>query len=152
MNKLRELFRKYHEIIMYLIFGGLTTLVNFTVYAALRFFGAALLPTNIAAWVCAVLFAYITNKKWVFRSHAKNKGVLFREIISFYGARVFSLLVELALFRVWTDIILISRPELDTNLYEYCVKLFIQVIVIILNYVFSRFFVFAKKKKKDLPK
>lgn len=149
MNKIKELCLKYREVIMYLIFGGLTTLVNFIVFAALRSFGAALLPTNIAAWICAVLFAYITNKKWVFRSHAADNRELFREIISFYGARIFSLLVELALFWLWTDIILISNPEMNTTLYEYCVKLIIQVIVIVLNYIFSKFFIFTKKKKDD---
>lgn len=147
MNKIRDLFRKYSEVIMYLIFGGLTTLVNFVVFATLRYFGTELLPTNVAAWICAVLFAYITNKKWVFRSHSRNKKELFREVASFYGARIFSLLVELALFRVWTDIILISHPNLGTTLHEYCVKLFIQIIVIIVNYIFSKFFIFTKRKK-----
>ncbi len=150
MNKIKELYLKYREVIMYLIFGGLTTLVNFIVFAALRYFGVALLLTNIAAWICAVLFAYITNKKWVFRSHTADNRELFREIVSFYGARIFSLLVELALFWLWTDIILISNPEMNTTLYEYCVKLIIQVIVIVLNYIFSKFFIFTKKKKDDL--
>ncbi len=149
MNKIWKIFRKYREIIMYLFFGGLTTVVNFAVFAILRYFGVGLIPTNIAAWICAVLLAYITNKKWVFCHRAKNKKELIREIIYFYGARIFSLIVELALFWIWTDIILISSPALNTTVYEYCVKLIIQVIVIILNYIFSKFFIFSKKKKTN---
>ncbi len=147
MNRLVELFRKYREIIMYLIFGGLTTFVNLTVFAILRYFCVPLLAVNITAWICAVLFAYVTNKKWVFRSRTESRKALFYEIAAFYGARIFSLLVELALFWVWTDIILVSHSELDTPLYELLVKLFIQIIVIILNYIFSKFCIFRKKKK-----
>lgn len=147
MSKLKNLYLKYHEAIMYLIFGGLTTLVNFVVFAALRYLGAALQMSNIIAWIFAVLFAYITNKKWVFRSHTADKRDLLREILSFYGARVFSLLVELALFQIWTGLIIASFRELDTPLYEFCFKLVIQVIVIILNYIFSKFFIFTKRKK-----
>ncbi len=147
--------RPYREAIMYLIFGGLTTLVNFIVFLTLRAFSVDLMVTNVIAWICAVLFAYLTNRRWVFVSEAKDGKALLREILSFYGARVFSLLIELGLFQVWA-ILLAPALSLQEDLTaEAVVKLALQVVVIVLNYIFSKFIVFRRPKqeqaKKDPP-
>ncbi|MDE6723959.1 MAG: GtrA family protein, partial [Eubacterium sp.] len=94
--KIKELLKKYEELILYVVFGGLTTLVNFIAFWLLnKTMGeAAYLVNNIIAWFVAVVFAYITNKLWVFESKSWKIKVLLKEVPEFFLARVFSLLVE----------------------------------------------------------
>lgn len=139
MDKIIKLFKKYKEVIMYLIFGGLTTVVSLGTYYCLRF----VLPSlhyqiaNTISWVFAVAFAYITNRLFVFdaKSHT-GKGIL-REIISFVGGRVFSLLAEMAVMYIFVDLL---------SLNDKIMKIVAQVIVVILNYIISKLFVFKKDK------
>lgn len=144
-----ERLKPYREAIMYLIFGGLTTLVNFIVFLTLRAFAVDLMVTNVIAWICAVLFAYLTNRRWVFASKARGGKALLREIISFYCARIFSLLVELGLFQVWISWLAPALSLQEHLTAEAVVKLVLQVVVIVLNYIFSKFIVFRRPKNGE---
>lgn len=138
MKKLKEIYIKYKEIILYVIFGGLTTVINYAIYAFMVLLKIDIYTSNIMAWVGAVLFAYLTNRKMVFNSDAKGKKSIIIEILSFYGARVFSLAVETGLLFVCVSLM---------GMNEWITKLVLQVVVIVLNYIFSKFLVFRKKKK-----
>ncbi|MDD6728286.1 MAG: GtrA family protein [Eubacteriales bacterium] len=148
---IKRLFLKYKEIISYVFFGVLTTVVNLVSF---KIFDSVLgskmyLLTNIISWVLAVIFAYITNKLWVFESKSMKPNVLLKEIAGFLGARLFSLGVEEA--GLWTMIDLLSLDRLSISIFSLTiggnmiVKLILQVIVVILNYIFSKFIIFAKK-------
>ena len=131
-------YKKYKEALLYLFFGVLTTLISIGVFWVFT----ALIPldelvANIISWIIAVLFAYVTNRIWVFNSHCETKGAFAREVLSFYGGRVFTLLVEEGLLFVFIKL-------LDLN--AMAVKIIAQVVIIVLNYIISKLFVFRKKK------
>ena len=135
MEILRELFKKYREQIAYLFFGGLTTLVNWGAYALLTGFCESLNKSlaNAIAWLAAVLFAFFTNKFFVFR-HASGEHI-FREFLAFFGARVLSGLVEIGGFALLVD---------GLHQSDWLVKIAISVFVVIANYVLSKFLIFKK--------
>ena len=142
---MKELFEKYGELIRYLIIGGLTTVVSLGVYylCVLTFLDAEnpvqLQIANIISWIAAVTFAYFTNRSFVFRS--KNEQVL-KEAVLFYLSRVSTLLMDMGLMFLgvtvfhWNDKIM---------------KIIVQVVVTIGNYVISKLFVF-KKNEEEPPK
>lgn len=140
LKKIVELYHKYKEIINYLIFGVLTTIVSLSVYYGLTF--AVLDPNNaislqianIISWIAGVTFAYITNRKFVFNSKSK---ALFKEVSSFVGARIITLLMDMLTMFIGVTI-------LKCN--DKIVKLMAQVIVVISNYLFSKIFVFREEK------
>ena len=145
IKKIKELYIKYKEIINYLIFGILTTLVNLITKYILLF--TILNPTNgfqlqiaiIISWVVAVIFAYFTNRKFVFESKNQNK---LKEFISFVVARIATLLLEM--FIMWFFVTLL---KLNSDLYVVIFTLVAQVAVVIGNYIFSKLFVFKKTDK-----
>ncbi len=151
MKKIKELFVKYREFITYVIFGVMTTVVNLVAFTG---FNSILGPesyliSNVIAWIFAVLFAYITNKLFVFNSKSWRADVLLKEIISFVAARVFSLLIEEAGLFLLVDAL--NFKELSLNLFGLSVggnmiaKLILALIVVLLNYVFSKLYIFKKK-------
>lgn len=155
MQKLKTLLKKYREGILYIIFGGLTTLVNFIV---LKLCNVAMgehlyLVSNVIAWVAAVVFAYITNKLFVFESKSMAPRVLIREILSFAGARVLSLGIEEAGLWLLVDVCRmdgISWRILGFDLGGIMIaKLILAVVVVILNYVFSKLFIFKKNRSNE---
>ena len=145
IKKIKELYIKYQEIINYLIFGILTTLVNLITKYILLF--TILNPTNgfqlqiaiIISWIAGVLFAYFTNRKFVFESKNENK---LKEFISFVVARIATLLLEM--FIMWFFVTLL---KLNSDLYVVIFTLVAQVAVVIGNYIFSKLFVFKKTDK-----
>ena len=145
IKKIKELYIKYKEIINYLIFGVLTTLVNLITKYILLF--TILDPTNgfqlqiaiIISWIVAVIFAYFTNRKFVFESKNQNK---LKEFISFVVARIATLLLEM--FIMWFFVTLL---KLNSDLYVIIFTLVAQVAVVIGNYIFSKLFVFKKTDK-----
>ena len=145
IKKIKELYIKYKEIINYLIFGVLTTLVNLITKYILLF--TILNPTNgfqlqiaiIISWIAGVLFAYFTNRKFVFESKNPNK---LKEFISFVVARIATLLLEM--FIMWFFVTLL---KLNSDLYVVIFTLVAQVAVVIGNYIFSKLFVFKKTDK-----
>lgn len=139
MNWLRE----KRELVSYLFFGVLTTIVNYIVYLiASRLLGIDYLISNGLAWFFAVLFAYYTNRRWVFQSQATGKVAQGVEFIRFIFGRVLSLVVDMAI--MWVGIDLLGLAE-----YDLWVKTVAQVVVIIMNYVVSKYFVFNKKEELD---
>jgi putative flippase GtrA len=152
------------ELILYVVFGVLTTVVNFAVYFPIynalgsgweaSLFGfltiRAYALASVVAWLVAVAFAYVTNKLLVFGSKSWEKRLILREIASFYAARVFSLGVEILGLFVMNDILGFGRFNRALLGYEIngedIAKLLMQVVVIVLNYVFSKLWIFAKSK------
>ena len=136
MEKLRELFRKYYDVIAYLFFGVLTTAVNYVVYLPcynlLGFSGAV---SNAVAWVFAVAFAYLTNKPFVFKSHDWSAKTVVPELTKFVGCRVGSGLLETAIIFVTVDLLTWNGNVM---------KLLTSVLVVILNYIGSKLLVFKK--------
>ena len=142
-----------YEVLMYLVFGVLTTVVNFVVFWAfgkikdnesvLFTLGSFSLKwvyiANVMAWICSVLFAFITNKLFVFESKTTAKGAVIKEMVSFFGARILCFLIfDVAVFALLIEVFHIN---------EYLVKIINAVFVVIFNYVASKLVVFRNKKK-----
>lgn len=140
MIKLKNLYKKYKEIINYLIIGGLTTVVSLVTFYIVRIFFLTndtqldIQISNIISWFFAVLFAFITNKKYVFESKKEGKEKLI-EMIKFYLSRITTLLIDMA--TMW----LLTAP---LNINDKISKIIVQFIIVVLNYVFSKIFVFNK--------
>lgn len=128
-------YNKYREILLYLFFGGCTTLVNIVSFFLLRLVNIPLYPSNVTAWFLSVLFAYITNKLFVFESKSSDKKKLLKESLSFFGFRVLSLLFDMGIMYLLIDI-------LSWN--ELIAKVLSNIFVIIINYLFSKLFIFKK--------
>lgn len=136
-KKIIEKLNYYKESIMYLIFGGLTVLVNLVIYTALtRVLDINYMISNIIAWIVAVLFAYVTNKFFVFESKEINLSFLVKEISAFVSCRLVSGIMEMALMYLMIDLI---------GLNDFIVKVFTNILVIILNYILSKVIIFSKK-------
>ena len=134
----RPFYQKHKEPLLYLFFGVLTTLVNFAVFFVFTaWIVIDVLVANVIAWVASVLFAYVTNRTWVFSKHATETVAVIGEIASFFGGRVATLLFEEAV--IW---LFIKRLGFSAM----AVKLVAAVGVVILNYVISKLLVFRKKK------
>ena len=152
MKKIKELILKYKELIVYVIFGGLTTVVNLVVFtlSGMALGDERYLVSNVIAWFAAVIFAYITNKLWVFESKSWSIKVLLKEIPSFFAARVLSFLIEEFGRYVFVDILSFNEISLKILSFEIggelIAKAILAVIVVILNYVFSKLVIFKKKK------
>lgn len=140
MKKLLELYKKYKEIINYLIFGGLSTVVNFvTYYITARLFGIDEVVSSGISWFCSVLFAYITNKIFVFESKTNTVKAVLKEMGSFFLARVISgILCDVGTFALMVKVFHIN---------DIFSKIVTQVMVVIVNYVFSKLIIFRKPKK-----
>lgn len=131
---LNSFYKKNKELLLYLFFGGLTFLVSISSYALFNIrIGWNALTANIASWILAVAFAYVTNRTWVFESSTDRGSNLIKEITGFVGGRIATLVIEeLILF------IFITEFEMNSVL----VKIVAQVVVIALNYVISKMIVF----------
>ena len=138
MKKVFELYKKYSEIINYLIVGVLTTLVSIVIYAVFtKLFHVNYMISNIISWICSVSFAYITNKKFVFKSKCDSNKKLLIEIYQFFKYRIFSLVIDVFLMYLFVEVF---------NIDDMISKVIVQFIVIVLNYVFSKLFVFNKNE------
>lgn len=137
-----KIFEKYKELILYLLFGFLTTVVSLVVYYLLTISlldpnnAVCLQIANIISWVCGVAFAYFTNRKYVFESKNANK---FKEATSFVSARIITLLLDMLLMGVGVSVL---------NFNDKIMKIISQFLVIVLNYVFSKLFVFRSDKNE----
>ncbi len=134
-----KLYQRYTEIIMYLIVGVCTTVISLIIYYGLSMTildpsnALELQIANVISWVISVLFAYITNRKYVFHSKSHQKG---KEFVSFVSSRIVTLLLDM--FIMYVGVTLLS-------LNDKIFKVLSQVIVIVANYVFSKLFVFKTK-------
>lgn len=126
------------ETFLYIVFGGLTTLVSIVTYMLFRLCLSVELA-QVLSWICAVTFAYVTNKIFVFESKVSGFSKLLKEILLFFAARIATGVLEFG------AMIVLVKPD-TTRFVELIVKVFVTGVVIVLNYVLSKIFVFAKKK------
>lgn len=139
LKKLADIYREHIEGMRYLIFGALSTVINFFIFEiCIKGLNFSATLSNIIAWIITVIFAYLTNKLYVFNSKTSGLKELGKEIISFFNARIATLILE-TLF-IWIVI-----DKLGFN--DILMKIVSNIIVIILNYVFSKIFIFKKKKR-----
>lgn len=137
MKKLIDLYKKYEEVIKYLFFGVLTTLVSIVIYWIFtKLFNVNYMISNVISWIGSVSFAYITNKLFVFKSKCDNEKDVIIEIYQFFKYRLFSLVIDILLMYLFVEIFSVD---------DMISKLIVQFIVIVLNYLFSKLFVFNKK-------
>ncbi|MBQ2023186.1 MAG: GtrA family protein, partial [Lachnospiraceae bacterium] len=128
------------EGIAYLIFGVLTTVIDYVISNALFYWtNVPTIPAQTIAWVAAVLFAFVTNKWWVFESRTLVPAEVWKEFVSFVACRIATFIFNLAALFIMVDLI---------GMEFFICKLLISVVVVILNYVFSKILIFAKKDKK----
>ncbi len=145
IEKIKSLCSRYREQLLYLIFGGLTTAVDWVISFWLYFFWADAIEetvflvhaVNVMAWAAAVLFAFFTNRIWVFQSKKSGFVPVLCELAVFAGGRVMTLLLQEGFFLLFHDIFHVSA---------YAVKLIAAVLVVIANYFISKLLVFRKKK------
>lgn len=138
MNRICSFIKKHIDIVSYLFFGGLTTVVSFVIYFSLyRYVRFSAAWSNVIAWVAAVLFAFVTNKPFVFRSNNWSLAVVFPELGKFVGSRLVSGLLETAFLALTVDVL---------GLHNLTMKIVASVMVVILNYVSSKLIVFRKTK------
>ena len=146
MEKITELYKKYKEVINYLIFGVLTTVVSLIVYYASVYTflnpdnAIQLQIANILSWVAGVTFAYFTNRKYVFESNEKNKV---KEASKFVLARVTTLIMDMII--MWLGVTVLRCND-------KIVKIISQIVIIVSNYIFSKLFVFKKESKNEITK
>ena len=143
-------YKKNKEILLYLFFGGLTTIVGLIFFIlpskTMSFedirIGSITIDTttqvaNTISWICAVTFAYITNRIWVFENKAHTSKGIAKECLSFYGGRLLTLLIENLLLNLCVESI---------NMNDIVAKVLVSIVTIILNYIISKLFVFKKQK------
>lgn len=144
MKQILDLMKKYEEIISYLIIGVLTTIVSLATKYALLFTildakdALQLQASVIISWICAVAFAYVTNRVFVFKSKSKN---YLKEISTFVSGRIATLLMEMAI--IWFFVTFLG---LNTKMWVVFFTLLCQVLITIFNYIISKLFVFKKQK------
>lgn len=138
IEKAKELYLRHREMISYLFFGALTTAVDFVSYYALtRFLSVGENLANILSQIIAIIFAFFTNKLYVFEDKKTDVRSLLSQFVSFASLRCVTLVLNSLLFTVMLDYLKIN---------DIVTKVIISVIVIILNYIFSKLIVFKKKK------
>lgn len=145
---IQNLYYKYEEILMYLIFGVLTTVVSFITACIAKWglesaglaSGYVSTISTVISWICAVTFAYITNRLWVFDSEAKGFKGIITEAAGFYGGRVFTLIVETVMMYIGVTLLSINY---------WISKIIANVVVLILNYVISKLLVFRNKGNEE---
>ncbi len=131
-------YKKYKEILLYLFFGGLAFFLNIFLFAAIdHLFGISELINNMICWIVCVMFQFFTNRTWVFDGSVDSSQAFTKQLAGFVGGRVFTLFLEeviLVIFITW-----LGYPAL-------VIKLIAQVVVILLNYVISKLWVFKKQQ------
>ena len=137
LKKIADWYRSHKEGMRYLVFGALTTIVNILAYSILYYIchiDNAI--SNVIAWIAGATFAYITNKLYVFNSKVNNKKELFKEIVYFYGCRLLTLAFD-------EGIMIFTVDKLGWN--ALLMKIVSNIIVIVLNFIFSKILIFKKK-------
>lgn len=141
MKIVMDMYKKYEDVILYLFFGGLTFLICIgSYYVCTETLGMQYMVANVISWVIAVLFAYITNRIWVFKSNAKGFGAILKELWLFIACRLTTGGMEVAIMFVGVTLMSVN---------DMVVKIIAQIIVILSNYVFSRLIIFKKKENNN---
>lgn len=143
---MKELFEKYKAQIAYLFFGGVTTVINIAVYGICTRVGMTTGISNILAWVCAVIVAYVTNRGWVFKSENHTPAAIAKEFAAFIACRIGTGVIDQIIMVVGTDVL---GPRLIPAEYLYVwglgLKIVSNIVVIILNYILSKMIIYTKK-------
>lgn len=135
---MKDLIKKYKDVVPYAVFGVFTTIVNIAVYWVMAHpFHLGVMLSTIIAWIVAVLFAYLTNRKWVFHSEAHTSQEVFREIISFFVCRIATGVVDWGCMFIFVDML---------HFNDVIIKAAANILVIILNYVASKLVIFRHTK------
>ena len=133
---MKNILLKYKSIILYAFFGVLTTMVNIaTYYISAHLIHLGTLFSTCLAWVVGVLFAYITNRKYVFESDKRELNAILREVFSFFSCRLATGAVDIAIMYIFVDII---------HFDDMVIKIFSNIVVIVLNYVASKLIIFRR--------
>ena len=132
-------YSRHKPVLLYLLFGGLTTLISIGAFILLLWVGFDALLANVLSWVLAVSFAYLTNRAWVFASQARTVKEIFKEAGSFFGGRLLTLAIEEMLILVF-----VTYLALDAAL----IKVSAQILVLLLNYLISKLMVFRTKNQQ----
>ena len=136
MKKFFDLIQKYYDILAYLFFGVLTTVLNYIIYLpCYNVLHLSASVSNVIAWVFAVVFAYLTNKPFVFRSYDWSAQTVIPDFTKFVGGRIASGVMETAIIFLTVDLL-----RWDGNI----MKLVTSVLVVIMNYITSKFIAFRK--------
>ena len=133
---MKKLYQKYRRIFWYGVSGVITTAVNFVVYwICVHVIGINVLTGSVIGWIVSVMAAYLTNRAWVFESHAAGFIQKFLELVKFYACRAGTGGADLA--GMWLFVTVFQFPDMP-------VKVVLNIVIIVLNYVFSKAFVFRK--------
>ena len=139
LRMLFPFYKRHEQVLLYLFFGAVTTVISIGVFSLLNIaLGVNEHIANLTSWVLAVLVAFLTNRTMVFETETNSAGAFLAQMITFYAGRVATLLVEELIIFVF-----ITTLKFDS----FTVKLVAQIIIIILNYVISKLFVFKKPTK-----
>ncbi len=137
-----DLLKKNKEIVLYIVFGGLTTVVNWVTYSLFVSF-CSITVANVIAWVFAVVFAYLTNKIFVFEQKSWKPNIAFFEFSKFVSSRLLTGVVEIA----GVDILVyVGLNQTIFGIEGMVAKVTVSIVVVILNYFFSKLIVFKEKK------
>ena len=143
IKKIINIYKSKKEVINYLIFGVLTTIISLLTYYLLTTFlldvekELELQLSNIISWIISVLFAYVTNRKYVFESKNTNKV---KELKNFFASRILTLFEDMLIMYLGVSILKVN---------DKFIKILSQIIVIVSNYILSKLFVFKKQEKKN---
>lgn len=141
MTKIKDLIDKYKDVIPYAFFGVCTTLVNIVAYwICVHLLRANTMVGTIIAWILAVLFAYVTNRKWVFKSEENSRNGILKELVSFFSCRLATGIIDWLFMLIFVTI-------LHWN--DMLIKIIANIIVIVLNYVASKLYIFRKVDKNN---
>ncbi len=145
MDLIKKLFKKYEEIIRYVIVGVATTAVDWVTYSVLvKFLHVNINVANAVGWIAAVTFAYVTNKLFVFRDHSQTTREELKKIVLFVGSRALTGVLQMV------GLPLLMRAGLDQSFFGVDglpAKILSSIIVMILNYIFGKILVFKKRKQ-----
>lgn len=137
MDKIFELYNKFKEQILYIVFGVLTTAINIvSFFVCTRAFGLGVMTSNVIAWIASVLFAFVTNKIYVFNSRNYSIKFVLKELFDFTVSRGATGALDMGLMYLFVSVI---------HMEDMISKIIINIIVIILNYVLSKLYVFRKR-------
>ena len=141
MRFLKDLLNRYKSVVAYLFFGVCSTIVNIAAYyICAHFLSLSTGLSTAVAWIFAVIFAYITNKLWVFESKSWKRGVVIKEAASFFACRLATGAFDVVFMMVTVDV-------LGWN--DLLMKIISNVVVVIINYIASKFLIFRKSKKEE---
>lgn len=132
-----DLYAKYKSVLLYIFFGGLTTVISIASFMLFSLIVNELI-SNIISWILAVTFAFVTNRVWVFNSQAKGKDI-FKELLSFYSGRLITLGIEEAML-----LIFVTWLQFNGSV----IKIIAQFVVLVSNYLISKFITFKKDNVK----